>query len=312
MLLLVLLLAFAGTASADRGKQASSPVTAVDAAGGTIAAGLAWTPQACEGVTLWSPGERAAWTFRLPRPCPATSTGRGIAAVSSTGFRVAFLSYVGGNTREWRLWTATRTAHTPRLLRTAAADANAPSPILLGNGGDRGIPYAVGRDVVVLSTQGRRLLTWHAPAAIASLNYTPNRLAVTLATGDVVVVDTAASTTTYAGLGARSAQAILGGLAYETPTQIVVRKGAATRALVSASGARLVDYVDGTLLYLLGGTLHSATWRGSTDRVLRHIPKPYLVDADRRGLAWASGSLLCTTVFAASPQPFPRYRGCSL
>jgi hypothetical protein len=316
-LLLVVVLGLAAAAltsaaAADRGKQASSPLTAVDSAGGAMAAGLSWTPKACEGATLWSPGERAAWTFRLPRPCPATSTGRGVSAVSSTGFRVAFLSYVGGNTREWRLWTATRTAHTPRLVRSASADAGDPSPILLGNGGDGGIPYAVGRTVVVLNDRGTRNLTWTAPRQIAVLNATHFDLAVTLADGGVVVVGAQGKrTTTYPGLGARDAQAILGGVVYETPSQIVLRKGKVTRILTTTPGARLVDYVDGTLLYLVHGALHSYAWQTRKDLMLRRIPRPYLVDGDRHMLAWASGSRLCSAVFWGSSRPFPRDPGCS-
>jgi hypothetical protein len=316
VLLAVVAAATAGVAAgagATRGKPATSRITAVDAAGGAMAVGLAWTPKACEGAMIWSPGERAAWTFRLPRPCPATRTGRGVAAVSSSAFRVVFLSYVGGSTREWRLWTATRTAHTPRLLRSASAKAGEPAPILLGNGGDGGIPYAVGRTVVVLSDDGTRTLTWTAPGAIAALNATYVNLAVTLADGDVVVVPASGSATTYAGVGARNAQAALGGAVYETPTHIVLRRGKATRILTATPGARLVAFNSGALLYRVGGALHLyRNWTGKDIVRSAHIQPPYLVDADRRLLAWASRSLLCSAVFWNDPTlPLGRYPGCT-
>ena len=121
----------AAAARADRGwaPPAGAGVGPVDVAYGSFAGGIGWTRSTCEGAVLWLPGERQRWLFRVPGPCPATSTGRGVSAVAVSSQRVVFLSYVGGNTREWRLWTATPTAKRPRLLRTASADADAPSPI---------------------------------------------------------------------------------------------------------------------------------------------------------------------------------------
>ena len=135
-----------------------------------------------------APGHPAALALPCPRPVPGDEHRPWRLGRRGQCQRIVFFSFVGGNTREWRLWTATPTAKRPRLLRTASADADAPSPILLGNGGEEGIPWAVGRDVFVLAGDGHRALTWHAPADIVSLNEHSGLVAATLADGTVQLV----------------------------------------------------------------------------------------------------------------------------
>ena len=64
--------------------------------------------------------------------CPQTSTGTGIAGIESSAARVLWLSYTGGNTREWSLYTATTSARKGRLLRFVARDVDGPPGIVLG------------------------------------------------------------------------------------------------------------------------------------------------------------------------------------
>jgi len=201
----------AAAAHADRGwaPPARAAVGPVDVSAGSFAGAVGWTHAACEGAVLWLPGIRQRWLFHVPGRCPETSTGRGVSAVAVTDQRIAFLSFVGGNTREWRLWTATPTAKRPRLLRMASADADAASPILLGNGGEAGIPYAVGRDVFVVAGDGHRAATWHAPADIVSLNVHSGTLAATLADGTVQTVlvrPSSSAGVSYTQPGARAAE----------------------------------------------------------------------------------------------------------
>jgi hypothetical protein len=123
----------------------------------------------------------------------------------------------------------------------------------------------------VLQDNGKRRLTWTAPGTIVALNATQPDLAVTLADGDVVKVSTAGKATTYGGIGARNAQAVTGGIVYETPTGIVLRRSGVTTPLTAAPGARFVAFDTGRLLYR--------------------------VDADRRILVWARGRALCSAVY---------------
>ena len=128
LLLAALILAgVSGAATLDRARGLPAAPTALDTTDQAVATATAWTPSHCESVDLWSPDVRSAYRFVAPGPCPATSTGRGIQAVATSYNRVAWLDYVGGNTREWTLWTATRTANTPRKLQFAAAPVEAPS-----------------------------------------------------------------------------------------------------------------------------------------------------------------------------------------
>jgi hypothetical protein len=301
-----------GAARADRGwaPPAGTRVGPVDVAGGSFAAGLAWTRSTCEGAVLWNPGVRRRWLFRVPGPCPATSTGRGVSAVAVSGDRVVFLSYVGGNTREWRLWTATPTAKRPRLLRTASADADTTSPILLGNGGEEGIPYAVGRDIFVLSPAGARKLKWHAPADIVSLNEHSSTLAATLGDGSVATVSLTRGNATaiYAQPGARAAEAIVDGVVIEAADGIWLRKGALAFPFERPAGAHMIGYSDGWLVYSRGREIHLYAYQRNEDILARTLrAAPVSADADRSGMGWVNGGTLCWSIFSylrGKPLPF--------
>jgi len=69
------------SAHADRDYSPGAAVTAVDTAAYSVAAGVGWSARACEGVVLWRPPLFTRYTFRVPGPCPQTSTGRGVSAV---------------------------------------------------------------------------------------------------------------------------------------------------------------------------------------------------------------------------------------
>ena len=283
----------------------------MDVAYGSFAGGIGWTRSTCEGAVLWLPGIRQRWLFHVPGPCPATSTGRGVSAVAVSSRRVVFLSYVGGNTREWRLWTATPTAERPRLLRAAAADADAPSPILLGNGGEEGIPWAVGRDVFVLAGDGHRALTWHAPADVLSLNEHSGLLAATLADGTVTLVPvqpSQAAVVSYAQPGARAAQAISGGVVIDAADGIHLRKGTSALRFDVPAGARLLGYSDGWLVYASGREVHVYSYQRKQDILARTVHSgPVMADADRGGMGWTNGGSLCSSIFSylrGKPIPF--------
>ena len=283
----------------------------VDVAAGSVAGGIGWTRSRCEGAVLWLPGERQRWLFRVPGPCPATSTGRGVSAVAVSGRRVVFLSYVGGNTREWRLWTATPTAKRPRLLRTGSADADAPPPILLGNAGEEGIPWSVGRDVFVLAGDGHRALTWHAPADIVSLDEHSGLVAATLADGTVQLVPvqpSKAALLSYAQPGARAAQAISGGVVIEAADGIHLRKGSRALRFDVPAGARLLGYSDGWLVYATGRAIHVYSYQRTQDILARTVRSgPVTADADRGGIGWTNGGTLCWSIFSylrGTPLPF--------
>ena len=303
----------AAAAHADRGwaPPARAAVGPVDVSAGSFAGAVGWTHAACEGAVLWLPGIRQRWLFHVPGRCPETSTGRGVSAVAVTDQRIAFLSFVGGNTREWRLWTATPTAKRPRLLRMASADADAASPILLGNGGEAGIPYAVGRDVFVVAGDGHRAATWHAPADIVSLNVHSGTLAATLADGTVQTVLVSPSSSagvSYAQPGARAAEAISGGVVIEAADGIHLRKGSQTLLFDVPAGARLLGYSNGWLVYATGREIRLYSYQRKQDILARTVRSvPVAADADRGGMGWTNGGTLCWSIFSylrGKPIPF--------
>ena len=298
----LLALAAAGAARAatlDRGYIAVAPVSALDETAAGVATGLAWTPRTCEGVVLWQPDFFARRTFRAPGPCERTSSGRGVAAVSTDGERVVWLAYAGGNIRDWLLWTATPTARTPRRLRFRSADVDAPPPIVLGNGGEGGIPYALGRDVIVIGRTGRRALFWHAPARVRSLAQGGGKVGALLDTGHLLVVPLAGGRVTdldYAPNQVRAFRIVSVGAVVQTPGGIELRTAARRTPLPTPPGARLVGYVDGQLVYALRGQIRRLTRSTGRDVLLRRVRGPFRAEYDRRGLAWVSGRRVCWAV----------------
>ena len=309
----------AGARGLDRSWRAPVPLTAVDTSWAAVAGGLAWRPGACEGAVVWVPEAFTRWTVQVPGPCPAVSTGRGVSAVAATAYpveRVAFLSFVGGNTREWRLWTATQTARRPRLLRTASADAGSPSPIVLGDAGQDGIVYAVGREVVVLGANGRRVLTWHAPARVVAVTDGPGRLAVTRSDGSVDVVAARGGAVLFRAAHSPGdvleAVPFLTGVAVETSggLEVDLQNGAVTDLDVGR-GAHLVGYAEGRLAYRRGNELRLVSWRTRKDVLLRRLRPGAFASYDLRGLAWTSGRTLCwATAIYADRGAHPNAPGC--
>lgn len=301
----------------DRSWRAPVPLTALDTSWAAVAGGLAWQAGSCEGAVVWVPEAFTRWTVKVPGPCPAVSTGRGVAAVAATAYpeRVAFLSYVGGNTREWRLWTASQTARRPRLLRTASADAGAPSPVVLGDAGQDGIPYAVGRDLVVLGGNGRRVLTWRAPAPVVDVTDGPGRVAVTRSDGEVDVVvpgGTVIQRATHTAGDVRKAVPFANGIAVETSggLEVDLQNGAIVDIDVRG-GAHLVGYAEGRLAYRTGNELRLIAWRTGRDVLLRRLRPGASASYDLRGLAWTSGRTLCwATALYANGGVHPNAPGC--
>jgi hypothetical protein len=300
VLLALLCLASAGAAvgaAYDRGWQAPAPVTALDQTASGVATALAWTPQSCEAVVLWQPAYFARRTFRVPGPCPQTSTGRSIASVATDFARVVWLAYVGGNTREWTLWTATPTARKPRRLRFASADVDAPAPIVLGNGDETGIPYAVGPDVVVIGHRGKRALSWHAPGRVVALAVGAGSVGALLETGQLEVVSLFNRVDLdYPPAAVRAFRIAAVGAVVETRTGIEVRTARRTAHLPVPAGATLVGYADGELVYALRDQIRAFFRSDGRDVRLRRVRPPFRAEFDRRGMAWVTGRRVCWAV----------------
>jgi len=167
-----------------------APVTALAADGNRVGFASAPTTRDCDRVYLWTTPARRAVRLGGPTPCgERLSTGRGLWSLALAGNRALWLTYAGGNIREWSLWTATSSRPQPRLLRFVPRDVDAPPPVVVGGAGGDLLPYAVDSSVVVLHANGSRAFSWTAPAPPLELSAGSGDVAVTLPGGRVVVLD---------------------------------------------------------------------------------------------------------------------------
>ncbi|HXG76618.1 MAG TPA: hypothetical protein VNJ53_08615, partial [Gaiellaceae bacterium] len=192
-------LALAAAAAAQRPSasfDAPARVLALGQTGRQVVVAVGATRRQCPHVELWRAGSSTRVRFRstLPACRDLPSTGQGIPAVAVATTRVLWLTYTGGNLRDWTLWTATPTRRTPRRLRFVERDVDAPAPIVLGPGTAAGVPYAVDREVVYLGDDGRaRFRTTLAAPVRALAAHAHGRdgvvVAALLADGSVVGLD---------------------------------------------------------------------------------------------------------------------------
>ncbi len=186
----------AGLAGSIRSVEAPAPVLAVASDGTRVAYATGRSETDCNRVFVWNLATRGVSKLGSKTHCEQTSTGNVVAAVSIAGTRVLWTHAVGGNSRQWTLWTATTSRPSPKRLRLANRDADAVPPIVIGSSrstraGDlsRGIlPYAVDRSVIGLRPDGARKYAWSAPARVVALSALDGRVAVALEGGRVIVL----------------------------------------------------------------------------------------------------------------------------
>ena len=76
------------------------------------------TSSGCHEVRLWNVATRT--DRRLASHCfVCASTGSGVAGAIATGAAALWLTYTGGNIREWSLWTKGRLANAPSGSRSS-------------------------------------------------------------------------------------------------------------------------------------------------------------------------------------------------
>ena len=140
----------------------------------------------CHEVRLWTPEYFA--DRRLASHCfVGTSTGSGVAGAIATETRALWLTYTGGNIREWSLWTKA-IGGKARKIEFAAADVDGPAPIVLGRPAEGVLPYAVGRTILVLAADGSRVFSLTARDRVVSLSAYKGGFAAVLADGTVLEV----------------------------------------------------------------------------------------------------------------------------
>ena len=126
----VLALAPAAGAATARERQVAGPIASVASVGVDLSYADEYK-RGCHEVRLWNVATRS--DRRLSSHCfVSTSTGSGVADVIATEGRALWLTFTGGNIREWSLWTKGG-ATKARRIAFLSADVDGPAPVLLGS-----------------------------------------------------------------------------------------------------------------------------------------------------------------------------------
>jgi hypothetical protein len=274
------------------------PIVALSVTGSSVVYAVGETRPACAYVELWDTATHGLWRFGRPTRLPCKeglSTGSGVWSVATTTGRAVWITYAGGNIRDWQLWTATPSRKTPRQLRFVSRDVDAPAPIVVGPGTAEGVPYAVDRDMVFLAPSGAAFFKARvdSPVRLVAGGHGPggSRVAAALADGSVVLVAPGKAVVparTYPpGTVKAVALATVGPIVQVGRT---VHAGAIDVQL--PAGALMLDYRDGRVVYAKGGEVRQRRVRDGADALLVRVPlrrgETPLFSVDR-GSGWASG-----------------------
>jgi len=237
---------------------ARSAVTALAADGDQAAFAAARTSADCDRVFVWQ--LRTHRTFQLGKRqrCDTGSTGRGVAGVAVTGGRALWVNYVGGNYREWRLWTATTARPTPRQLQFVARDVDDPQPLIVGKASGGLLPYALDSTVTTLRANGATAFAWPASSPIIALAARDGRVAVAQAGARVTVLDDHGKTVSV-DLYSTEVSAIAfvpKGLLVQRGPVLELRRGADMHEFAIAAGAKLEDANGKSVVWSADGLVH--------------------------------------------------------
>lgn len=307
---ILVVLAVCGAASAElrptRTVTASAPIAALSVTSRSIAYAVGQTATSCGYVAVWEPALR----FRMEvggktivgckdRP----SGGFGIPSVSLASRRIFWLTHIGGNISDWRLWTATPSRPSPRLLAAAAAETDGPPPIVLGGGASDGVPYAVGDTVTSVAATGARRFRVALGSRVRLLtagrsHAGGSRVLAALEDGRVVLLSHDGRTLRTETHAPDEVLAIaLGVLGPVVQAGTVVRRGSLRAEL--PGGARMLDYHQSTIVYRHGRLIRTRDLPTGADRLLLTLPlrpsQPALVSSDTWGVAWAAGGTVSWT-----------------
>lgn len=280
----------------------AAPVTALSVTHRSVVYAVGRTQKACGEVRLWDTGRRSLWSFggRTILGCEENpSGGYGIAQVSTTGRRVFWVTNIGGNITDYQLWTATPTRKAPLRLAFASSETGSPPAVVLGTGTEEGVPYAVGDTITYVSASGARLFRTAVGSPVRLLTSGRGvgaaRVLAALADGRVVVLSKTGSvlrTDTYAPSAVRAIALALVGPLVQAGTTVDVGAFAGGTKVPLPTGALLLDYRQGSIVYRQGMQARARRIATGDDTLLRTMPlqswQPMLFSTDW-GSAWATG-----------------------
>jgi len=286
---LALSLAAAATA---RERQVAGPLSAVSIAGTEVGYADEYS-RACHEVRLWDVATRS--DRRLATHCfVSTSTGSGVSGVIATGGRALWLTYTGGNIREWSLWTKGGTAKVKRIAFLPAA-VDGPAPVLLGRVWEGSLPYATGRTIVVLAPNGSRRFTLTAADRVVSLSAHSRGYAAVLANGTVLSISGAGKVIRERSFPAGTVEeAVLAapGLVLETTAGLEIHSDGPPRMIPLPRGSRILGLSGGIVAYGAGRQLRLLRLVSGRDTLVHTLGVRFHAQLGRRGLVYASGRTL--------------------
>lgn len=292
VLALVLALVPAAVAATSREKPAAGPISALSVTGAEIAYADEFRT-GCHEIRIWGHDDRS--DRRLASHCfTSTSTGSGVAGVIAYNLRALWVTYTGGNIREWSLWTKGFRAKARRIA-FLTADVDGPPPVVLGRAWEGSLPYATGRTIVVLDFNGSRRFTLTAPDRVVALSAHAGGYAAVLAYGNVVTFSTAGKPLrTYAFAPGLVQEAVLSRreLVVKTAAGLEVHSSTPVRKLPLPRGARFLGLTEGLVAYGTGRELRLLRLASSRDALFRTLAPGFRAELGRRGLAYASGRTL--------------------
>ncbi len=305
-LALAALLASSATASAlqkpGRTLVRGGPITALGLTHASLAFGVGRTANDCDHVELWNTDSRGTWRFGRKHPCGDLPLFSGIGSIGVSGNRAVWISYAGGNNTDWQLWTATTTKKTPRRLRFVERDTSEAPPMVVGQGTDAGVPYAVETEITWLGRDGAPIFRTHAPSEVRAITSGDGpggwTVAALLETGEVDVLDgggSVAKTFPFEPGQVKWIGLAPAGLVVQLPgARLEILSGSATRTVRLPANAIVVDYADGRVLYRVGQTFHLRSVGSGRDIVLLRGTRRSRIAAalDPHGLAWTQGPLV--------------------
>ncbi len=313
--ILALLLASSAAALLTPGRTltAPAPVTALSVTNRVVVYAVGRTRTSCGSVVLWDTPRLGHWTFgsRTILGCEeGPSGGFGISSVAVTGDRAFWLTRIGGNITDWQLWSATPTRRVARRLAFASADTDGPPAIVLGQGTNDGVPYAVGQTVTFVSRTGSRLFRTavDAPVRLITSAVGPGaaRVVAALDDGRVVLLSgtgVALRTDDYGPAQVRAIALGLVGPLVQVGATLNIGPFAGGTKVTLPAGALMLDYRQGSIVYRKGTQVRVRRLATGKDTLLRVIPvkswqvMPFSTDAggsgwaDGRRVSWRSGSL---------------------
>ena len=293
--LVVLVLAFmlvpAGLAASARERQVAGPLSAVAIAGTEVSYSDQYAPR-CHEIRLWDVADRG--DRRLATHCFAsTSTGSGVAGVAATGGRALWLTFTGGNTREWSLWT--KGGAKAKRIQFLTADVDGPPPVVLGEAWEGSLPYSVGRTVIVLAPNGSRRFTLTAPDRVVALSAHTGGYAAVLANGHVITISLQGrllSDFPFEPGFVKDAVLAAPGLVMMTANGIAVRKGGGVQEIHLPRDARFLGFSEGVVAYGTGRQLRLVRLSGGNDVLFRTLAPGFQAQLGRIGIAYSSGRTL--------------------